>query len=89
MAETDGKKVSPFYQDGGCGFNICGQFSLEAFKSALNYKPRPDDLFIVTYPKCGTTWTQNIVGIIYREGKPFTSALEFLSNTPFLEMAGM
>ncbi|KFM57663.1 Estrogen sulfotransferase, partial [Stegodyphus mimosarum] len=85
---SDEKKVLPQLQDTGYGFPIAKMFSLEAFKSALEYKPRPDDLFIVTYPKCGTTWVQNIVAGIFREGKPFTSALEFLSNTPFLEMAG-
>lgn len=26
-----------------------------------DYRPRPDDIIIATYPKCGTTWTQRIV----------------------------
>jgi aryl sulfotransferase len=29
-----------------------------------SYRPRPDDIVIATYPKCGTTWTQRIVSLL-------------------------
>jgi aryl sulfotransferase len=44
------------------------------FDSAIwnDYKPRPDDIIIATYPKCGTTWTQRIVGmLIFQSDAPF------------------
>ena len=30
----------------------------EVAKKIMNFKLRPDDIWIVTYPKCGTTMTQ-------------------------------
>ena len=29
-----------------------------------HYSPRPDDIVIATYPKCGTTWMQRLVGLL-------------------------
>ncbi|GBM84446.1 Sulfotransferase family cytosolic 1B member 1 [Araneus ventricosus] len=87
--EREGKCPSkmPWYQEVD-GWRIPGLFCPEAFRSALSYKPRPDDLFVVTFPKCGTTWLQNIVACILRDGRPFESALQFFTETPFLEMTG-
>lgn len=84
---ASGQKCIPLYQDVD-GFRIPGFFSADAYRSAIEYKPRPDDLLIVTYPKCGTTWVQNIVAGIFKKGEPFKSALEFLTQTPFLELTG-
>lgn len=29
-----------------------------------SFTPRPDDIVIATYPKCGTTWTQRIIDLL-------------------------
>lgn len=77
----------PLYQDID-GFRLGAAFSPQLFRSALQYKPRPDDVFVVTYPKSGTTWLQHIGYLIFHDGVPPPNALEFLKATPFLEMFG-
>ncbi|GFT98169.1 hypothetical protein NPIL_166511 [Nephila pilipes] len=70
------------------GFQIPAMFSAEDFRSAVQYKPRPGEVFIVTYPKCGTTWTQHILVLIFSHGEPPASNFDFFSAAPFLEMTG-
>ena len=50
------------------------------------YPLSPDDLYIVTYPKSGTTWTQQIVALIQSGGEKNESHLT--SIVPWLELIG-
>ncbi|XP_037499119.1 sulfotransferase ssu-1 isoform X3 [Rhipicephalus sanguineus] len=63
-------------------------FPEQCVRSALAYQPLPGDVFIVSYPKCGTTWLQYIVYNIYSGGVPPRNREQFWDNTPFLEMRG-
>lgn len=50
---------------------VCGPpqvSSPEIFKHAKNYQPRPEDVFVATQMRCGTTWMQNVVYEIVNRG---------------------
>jgi hypothetical protein len=42
--------------------------SPEVFERARNYQPRPEDVFVATQMRCGTTWMQQIVYEIVHRG---------------------
>ncbi|XP_037501391.1 sulfotransferase 1C2-like [Rhipicephalus sanguineus] len=70
------------------GITVPAFFPDDSVASALAYEPREDDVFIVTYPKCGTTWVQYITYAILHNGDPPNGVPEFLTNSPFLEVFG-
>ena len=51
------------------GMKIPAILNTEWIEGMKDMKWRPDDVWIVTYPKCGTTWTQQIVRLIINGGK--------------------
>ncbi|CAN8019113.1 unnamed protein product [Ixodes persulcatus] len=73
--------------------DVAGVYVSHIFKelnvrSALSYKTRPGDVFVVGFPKCGTTWMQFIILAIYNDGATYKDLSEFLQKSPFLEYVG-
>lgn len=70
------------------GFLLPFTFPCDALDSALQFYPKANTIFICTYPKCGTTWMQNIVYLLMHAGEPFPSHLNVDDEMPHLELKG-
>ncbi|XP_077529676.1 sulfotransferase 1C2-like [Haemaphysalis longicornis] len=71
------------------GIPLCRVVKETNVRSVLSYNPADDDVFIVTYPKCGTMWMQHIVyGIITHGSKNLPTLDERRKTMPFLEWVG-
>lgn len=64
-----------------------GSCSVESFQRAESYQPRPEDIFVVTQMKCGTTWMQQVVyEILHRgRGKLVEAGATMYAVSPWLE----
>ncbi|XP_049627329.1 amine sulfotransferase-like [Suncus etruscus] len=59
---------------------------IELLENLEDFEIRDDDVFIITYPKSGTIWTQQILSLIYfEEDRTQTQKKETLDRAPFLE----
>lgn len=83
--KIDPKK--PRYYDHN-GFRMPLGFPPEGFTSGISYQAQPSDIFIATYPKCGTTWTQYIVWLIHNNGQPLSASQTISEVSPHLEEVG-
>jgi len=63
-------------------------FPADQFQPALNYKAADSDIFIATYPKCGTTWMQYILYLLKNKGEPLPKGDKILHHVPHLEESG-
>ncbi|GFR29956.1 sulfotransferase 1C2 [Trichonephila clavata] len=62
----------------------------DTVERVIDYKPAKDDTFIVTYPKCGTTWTQFLVWEVLHKGAVPPSPNQMMFHyIPFLEFTGI
>ena len=71
-----------------CGVRLPKSFPREMFASALDYQATAGDIFVSAYPKCGTTWTQNIVHLLLHNGVPLGAGDKLTELFPHLEEVG-
>lgn len=64
-----------------------GTCSAESFERAEAYQPRPEDIFVVTQMKCGTTWMEHVVYEVLNRGSGnlVESGITLYSVAPWLE----
>jgi hypothetical protein len=58
----------------------------ERLDELTDFPLQPDDVFIVTFPKCGTTWCQQIVKLIKQNGEDI--GVNVVDEIPFMELVG-
>ena len=81
---SDGSLVNPLPDVWLDGLKVRSYMDLEWIKGMKNMKLRPDDIWIVTYPKSGTTWTQQIVRFIISRGEEDRTA-SVIEAVPWVE----
>jgi hypothetical protein len=63
-------------------------FPVEGFDSGQRYVAEAGDVFVATYPKCGTTWVQYIAYLLLHEGQPLAPSQSLNDVSPHLEEVG-
>jgi hypothetical protein len=67
LASRGRLSMPAFEYQGVCGPPVVS--SADVFERARYYQPRPEDVFVVTQMRCGTTWMQQIVYQIVTRGR--------------------
>jgi len=63
-------------------------FPIEGFVSGQHYRAVSNDVFVSTYPKCGTTWAQYVVYLLLNHGQPLAAGQNINDVFPHLEEVG-
>ncbi|XP_075534389.1 sulfotransferase 1 family member D1-like [Dermacentor variabilis] len=64
-------------------------FDWSDFEAACRYRPRADDILVMTYPKSGTTWVQYMLYLLVHDMAPVPAGCRLDSFAPFLEKGGL
>lgn len=57
-------------------------------RKTFEFQPQEGDIIVLTYPKSGTHWIQQIVQLILYRGESAANYMEFALRAPFLEYEG-
>ncbi|XP_061088347.1 amine sulfotransferase-like [Conger conger] len=89
MAQQEYKRLSDaLFTYKGTAYPIDDSYELtpEYLDSMEHFEIRDSDVFLVTYPKSGTVWTQRIVTLLYEEDFPDSVDKNSLERMPWLEV---
>jgi len=62
---------------------------LSVADTLYNFPVKEDDIWIVTFPKVGTTWTQEMVWMLVNDVDMEKGSVPLMVRSPFLEFGGM
>ena len=68
------------------GFVMPRKFAEKIEKRIYNFELRDDDIWIVTHPKCGTTWTQELVWMLINDVDIEKGKVPIAKRSPWIEV---
>lgn len=73
----------------GFPFPAVQKFCRKKIESSLDYKPQEGDIFVISYPKSGTTWVQYIIyEILHGSATALPTMYEIERIIPYMEHEG-